>query len=264
MMTRLEAWPTPDGEWRYLGNRPSTHRLMTAGALPDIPVSEWREYDLTTDAAYPIKIKDQNGRGACNGHAAASSLEIARWISGQHYEALSAWYIYAKLCNGWDAGSSIADALALLSREGTCEEPLVLYGLINPTMISAAAKANAANHKIEIGFALPDWKSLCIAAQLRQPFNFSLSVNGNFNTLDSFGRPQNHAGAHNHAVCGGMGMKRTATGEWLIKMQNSWGTRWGQNGYCWIGEKNVQGWGWDAYSVVATTVDPTDKPPALA
>ena len=264
MMTRLEAWPTPDGEWRYLGNRPSTHRLMTAGALPDIPVSEWREYDLTTDAAYPIKIKDQNGRGACNGHAAASSLEIARWISGQHYEALSAWYIYAKLCNGWDTGSSIADALALLSREGTCEEPLVLYGLINPTMISAAAKTNAANHKIEIGHALPDWKSLCIAAQLRQPFNFSLSVNGNFNTLDSFGRPQNHAGAHNHAVCGGMGMKRTATGEWLIKMQNSWGTRWGQNGYCWIGERNVQGWGWDAYSVVATTVDPTNKPPALA
>lgn len=264
MMTRLEAWPTPDGEWRYLGNRPSTHRLMTAGALPDIPVSEWREYDLTTDAAYPIKIKDQNGRGACNGHAAASSLEIARWISGQHYEALSAWYVYAKLCNGWDTGSSIADALALLSREGTCEEPLVLYGVINPTMISAAAKANAANHKIEIGYALPDWKSLCIAAQLRQPFNFSLSVNGNFNTMDAFGRPQNHAGAHNHAVCGGMGMKRTATGEWLIKMQNSWGTKWGQNGYCWIGEKNVQGWGWDAYSVVATTVDPTDKPPALA
>ena len=263
-MNFLEAWPTPDGEWRYLGSRPSTHRLLASASLPDIPVSEWRDYDLTVSENYPIKIKDQNGRGACNGHAAASSLEIARWVAGQHYEPLSAWYIYAKLCNGWDSGSSIADALRLLSLEGTCEESLVLYGVINPTMLSAAAKANAANHKIEIGHALPDWKSLCIAAQLRQPFNFSLSVNGNFNTLDSFGRPQNHAGGHNHAVCGGMGMKRTATGEWMIKMQNSWGTKWGQNGYCWIGEKNVQGWGWDAYSVVATTIDPTDQPPRLA
>jgi C1A family cysteine protease len=60
-----------------------------------------------------------------------------------------------------------------------------------------------------------------------------------------------------------MGMKRLANGEWAILMQNSWSEKWGQKGYCWISEKNLGGWGWDAYSVVATTLDSTDRTPEI-
>lgn len=261
----LNYWPTPDNQWRALGNfpAPSGRMLATLGSLPDVPRSQWVEFDLTTAPNYPVKIKDQGQRGACNGHAAASSLEIARWIADQPYHGLSAWLVYAILCNGWDRGSSIADALELLEKTGTCEESLVPWGEINPARISATARQDAGRFRIEIGYKLESFQDLCVAAQLRQPFNFSVPVNGNFNTLDSFGRPCNHAGSHNHAVTGGMGMKKTATGEWLVKMQNSWGTGWGQGGYCWIGEKNIQGWGFDAYSVVATVVDPLNLPPKL-
>ena len=256
-------WTTPDGEWRGLGNHPSTsgNMLATMGALPDIPSSEWKDFDLRSTA--PIKVKDQNGKGACNGHAAATSLEWARHISGQPYRPLSGWMPYAILCRGRDVGSSITDALALLQSTGTCEEPLMPWGAINPSLITPSARQDASRFRIEIGYKRDDFKSLCIAAQLRQPYNFSVPVNGNFNSLDSYGRPMNHAGTHNHAVTGGMGMKRLANGEWAILMQNSWSEKWGQKGYCWISEKNLGGWGWDAYSVVATTLDSTDRTPAL-
>lgn len=260
----ISYWPTPDGEWRGLGNKPFTSGKMLAvmGDLPDLPVSEWQDFDLRPNA--PIKVKDQNGKGACNGHAAASSLEWARHISGQTYRPLSAWMVYATLCNGWDTGSSIADALDLLAKSGTCEESLMPWGVINPNKITSAAREDAIRFRIEIGYKLKDFKSLCIAAQLRQPFNFSVPVNGNFNSFDIYGRPLNHAGSHNHAVTGGMGMKKMPTGEWAILMQNSWSEKWGQQGYCWISEKNLGGWGWDAYSVVATTVDTQNIPPVLA
>jgi len=265
-MSNLQWWPTTDNQWRALGNHSLTSNKMlnTLGQVPDIPESEWREFDLRDDPAYPVKVKDQGQFGACNGHAAATSLEMARWISGQKYQPLSAWKIYAELCGGYDRGSSISDALELLEKEGTCEEPLMPPNCINPAAITAQARQNALRYRIEIGYRITTWRELCAVVQLRHPVNFSVPVNGNFNSLDKYDRPLNHAGAHNHAVTGGVFMKRLPTNEWVIGMQNSWSRGWGRGGFCAIGEKNIQGWGFDAYSVIATTTDPQNMPPTLA
>lgn len=263
-MTELQSWLTLDGETRYLGNHESYFKLASGKQLPDIPESQWKEFDLRDDPKYPVKIKDQNGKGACNGHAAASSLEIGRYISGVDHVPLSPWLVYADLCNGWDVGSSIAEALVYLEQNGTCTESMVAYATINPGKIPAGARLDAKRFKIEVGYRLDSFKDLCIATQLRMPFNFSVPVNSSFNTLDKDGVPGNRAGMHNHAVCGGMGMKRLPSGKWAILMQNSWGTQWGWNGYCWITERNVEGRGWDAYCVAATVADPSNLPPILA
>ena len=259
----VSFWPTPDGNWRSLANRPSTRVLATRGALPDVPASQFQPFDLRTNPDFRVKIKDQGQRGACNGHAAASSDEIARFISGQAHVDLSAWKVYADLCQGVDRGSCISDALEYMVNHGTCREELVVWGTINPSQITQWARDDAARFRIEIGHRLNTFAEMCVAAQLRQPFNFSIPVNGNFNTLDQYGRPGNHAGAHNHAVCGGLGMKKLPTNEWAILAQNSWGTGWGDKGYFWFTEKNLGGWGWDAYSVVATVTDPQNQPPAV-
>ena len=264
-MSEPLLWPVLGSEWRGMGNRPPSIslKLGSMAALPDIPESEWKEFDLTTSPNFPIKIKDQGQFGACNGHAAATSLEVARWIAGQPHIELSPWLIYADLCRGWDTGSSIAEALQLLERSGTCESSLVPFGTINPSSVKQQARNDCKRFKIEIGTTLLTWQDLCIATQLRMPFNFSVPVNSGFNALDANGCPSNRSGQHNHAVMGGLGMRKAPDGQWLIRWQNSWGTRWGQNGRAWLCEKNIAGWGFDAYSVVATTADPTDKQPPL-
>lgn len=256
----LEHWLDTGGQVRALGNNPSPmeYRSIGAGQLPDIPESEWREFDLREVPGYPVKVKDQGNYGACNGHAAASSLEIARFIAGYGHHDLSAWMVYADLCQGIDRGSNIAQALVHLKDKGTCRGELVLHGTINPTRIMPVARTDAKRFRIEIGYRLETFRDLCIASQLMQPFNFSIPVNSDFNTLDAEGCPRNRPGAHNHAVTGGLAMKKMANGKWKIGWLNSWSTRWGQGGYAWLAEHNVDGYYWDAYSVQATHYDPED------
>jgi hypothetical protein len=259
------SWVLPDGTLVGLGNHepPDDVVVRVSGQLPDIPKSEWREFDLRTDSTYKVKVKDQGQYGACNGHAAATSLEIARYIAGMEHVDLSAWLVYADLCNGRDVGSNISQALLHLESKGTCEDTLVKHGTINPRNIQQAARDNAKRYKIEIGYRINNFNDMCVAAQLRMPFNYSVPVNGNFNTLDRNGVPGNRSGWHNHAVTGGLYMKKLSDGTWIVGSQNSWTERWGNRGYFSAAERTVEGRGFDAYSVTAVTVDPQNLPPKV-
>lgn len=259
-------WYDPSGEVRLLASRPAPAGLMLATkiTLPDLPDSELREFDLRLNPDYPVQIKDQNGKGACNGHAAASSYEDASYISGLPHVPISAWSIYAPLCNGWDVGSSIAEALQLFEQQGAAEESYVPYGTINPKQLSAEALANRACHKIEIGCKLHTFRDLLVAAHMRFPFNFSVPVNSGFNTLDEYDVPQNRPGDHNHAVSGGFALKKSVKYNWLVPTRNSWGTNWGRKGYFNTAERTILGPGFDAYCVIATVINPHYAPPKAA
>ena len=261
----LDVWIVPNGDPRFLGSFPAPEGLKLASkfVLPDLLDQDIKEYDLRNDPAYPVCIKDQNGRGACNGHAAASSFEDAWWIAGQPYKPMSAWSIYAPLCNGWDVGSSIAEALQLLVEKGVAEDALVPYGTINPNNLSKAALANRGRYKIEIGCRLNSFRDMVVASHMRLPFNFSVPVNSGFNTLDAEGVPNNKPGVHNHAVSGGFALKWSAKYGWLIPTRNSWSEKWGLKGYFNTAEKTVQGSHFDAYCVLATITDPQGLPPAI-
>jgi hypothetical protein len=195
----------------------------------------------------------------CNGHAAATSLELARNVAGKPHVNLSAWFVYSILCGGWDRGSNILDALALLSAQGTCPETDMAYGEINPKRITAAAKTSAARFKLEAGSSLKTWPEIMTAVQLLRPLNLSIQVGNAFNNLDSEGVPGASRGPGNHAVCVGFGAKKSAKHGWLVKMWNSWGTVWGLNGFCWLGQAHTDGVSYfEAYDVMTAADDPTD------
>jgi hypothetical protein len=264
----LEAMVYPNGAMRPLGNHPTPpgHALSRMKGPDDvIPESEWVEWQMPSDC--PIKIKDQNGYGACNGFAAATSFEYAMWLATGNYVPMSGWFVYAKLCNGWDVGSSIADALTLLRDEGVSREDLVQYGIINPRRLSAEANADAKRNRIEIGSKPTTWAEVMTCAQRRQIMNISVSVGGGFDNLDEDGVPQGMAwtGAGNHAITTGLGVVRGKGGRWLIDCQNSWSEKWGRKGKFRLSEAMwTRQRGSDCYSITAVEADPQayQPPPA--
>jgi hypothetical protein len=253
------------GHARPLGNKPTPHSFhvpvqsYVAGVVPEI---DYVPFELET----PAKVLNQDGIGACNGHGAGSSVEVARWIAGMPHVDLSPWYIYAILCNGYDRGSNIGEALTLLTKQGTCPFADVPYGTYDPKRIPEIAHANAKRFKIEIGAPLQTWEELCSAAQRREPFNFSVRVGRSFDKLNRDGVCGVDPGIGNHAVMGGLGMKRLASGEWAIKWQNSWGETWGQDGFAWVVKAHWETQQYrEAYSVRAVTLDTADnnQPPPV-
>ena len=140
---------TPDGETRILNLVPSpADRLVMVGApgltLPD---SEIKDFDAWPA---PIAIKDQNGKGACNGHATATALEFARYQGGQPHVPLSAWFVYGRLTGGWDRGSNILEAFDLIQKEGCAPESLVEYKDFSGKYSADVSKA-ATRFRLEIG-----------------------------------------------------------------------------------------------------------------
>lgn len=256
----------PVAHGRPLGNvapPPGFFAPVRAPLPKTVPQSLWQEFDLRLENP-PVKVKDQNGYGACNGHAAATSLEWKRWLQGLPHVDLSAWYIYAILCNGVDRGSSIAEALTLLSSRGVCSEADVPYGTINPNRLTSAAHAKAKRFTLEIGARLTTWDELMTACQLRRPFNFSIDAGGRFLDLDADGSPNTSGGVGNHAVTGGLGAKKCRNGEWAILAQNSWSESVQDRGFFWLKRRQWDNQSWrDAYDVVAVGADPEVPMPVL-
>lgn len=263
--TNFEGLPIfYDGtEERILGTLapPPGLRLMTAGPIQLIPESQWVEFDYRKQPN-PIKIKDQNGKGACVGHATATAMEWARFLAGATHEELSAWFLYSILCGGWDRGASIPEALDL-ARTGTCRNDLVPYKTINPGSLSAEAHRDSANYRIELGGATPTFEEMMSETQRRRPGNFSIGVGNGFNDLDGDGVPPS-TGNLNHSVCYGLAAIRGKNGEWLIGGQNSWSPKWGNNGFFNIRKSTIRpsNDSWSIAAVYDTPNDPTNPPAA--
>jgi hypothetical protein len=264
-MDPLEYYRDHTGAVRVLGTLEAPPSLIvpTKYSAPTLPESAWLEFTMPT----PAPVLNQGGFGACVGHAAATSLEVARFVQGQPHLDLSPWYIYAHLCNGIDRGASISEALTFLQRNGTSTFAAVPYGTINPRRIPEAATAEAPRFHVEIGSALANFGELMTATQLRRPGNFSIRVGPGFDNLDADGCPRPARGAGNHAVTFGLGAKKAKDGRWLIKCQNSWSAKWGLSGFFWLGPEHLERQSYfEAYSVECPSEDPadTDTPPIAA
>jgi len=257
------------GERRYLGLTPSSPSFRAArptlAASDLIPESEWVEFEEPWPD--PVQIKDQDGVGACNGHAAALSLELARYVEGYDHVPLSAWWVYGNLAR-WpiDSGSSIGDALTLLEKVGCAPESDVPYKQWNRSAFTATAKSDAPRFKIEIGEAIDSDAALATMVQRRQPMNFAIPAGARLGNLDSDGVSPLALGWCNHAVTAWGGMKRSKSGQWLFKWINSWGADWGIKGCAWLPVKGITSHpAFEAYTIRVPTVDPNDPntPPPL-
>ena len=193
-----------------------------------------------------LKIKDQDGRGACVGHGAGRAVEFVRAIAGEDFGAegrwqeLSAWDLYARLCNGWDRGANILDALEMLAHEGVATNGSVPYGTINPRQIPAAAVAERPGFRVTLGDRLDSFEAIAEAVAEGDGVAFSVYCGSRFNALDDEGVPPPQRGPANHCVFAGGELVRSKKWGLLVGSDNSWGTAWGMGGRFRIANATIQ------------------------
>lgn len=271
-MSDLPIIVTPDGTERKLGFNPDQKAKPVAFStrvkqveVPDFPDSEIVPFDLADRKSFGYQVKDQFAEGACTGFGMASVQELLLWRAGYGNVKLSPWFLYSIACNGVDRGAYLDQVCDIATKTGTCEDHLVPPRTIDPRKLSAAAKADAKNWRVELTVALPEsWKQIRDCVNARYAIYHSIHADNGLNTLDKEGVPSNRAGIHNHAVAGGFGLKFSKKHGWVMKNPNSWGVKWGWNGFMWVSENTIQGNYGQIIAVVSMSVKRDLNPPVAA
>ena len=179
-------------------------------------------------------IKDQNGIGACNGYAGASVLERAFYLRGNGRIKLSGDGLYAAINGGRDQGSMLDDGMDWIQKNGIPPEDLVPRHEWRKNRIPAEAYEQG---KRFLGFecyAADSEPELLTGLALGFVGVVATHVSGNYSSLNGEGISQGGNGPGNHAVGVDDAKYSTRSGQFLIDKFNSWSTRWGDMGRCYL------------------------------
>jgi hypothetical protein len=271
-MSVFEQRETPDGasfpaidaggEWRLLAAFPSlpSARLFCtpfSAANPVIPRGQWRKQKRSRKH---IPILDQDGRGSCVGHGAATALMLAKDVAGHEFQLLSAPFVYAMINGGWDRGANLGPAADTLSETGVClmtefPEPKYLK-----RDIPAAAYETAKRFRASEIYSLSSWDELISAWILGFSVFDTIRCGLSFNSLSKDAVPPVSSGPGNHCIASGDELRESTTGELVLDKRNSWTAKWGDGGHFGMTERHVtaQGRWYEGYAIKVPSVDPLD------
>lgn len=227
-----------------------------ASANPVLPRSGWRDVDLS-----PLGVPelDQGQHGSCVGHGSTSAFWFAYLIAGGTVPdgGFSPTSLYAQINGGRDAGAVVSDAMDALIRVGVGLMADVPESVIYDRQIPASAKAKYARFRVQDAYHCGSFDEIGSALQLGFPVSFGITLPGGFNNLDAEGVAGFGFGVlGGHCMCA-YGTTRLKSGEWAIRVRNSWGTRWGRSGNCLLVERHF-GRDCDAFAIKAANSDPND------
>lgn len=92
-------------------------------------------------------IRNQGGRGSCNGYAGAWALARARVMAGLPFEPLSGEYLYSMINGGRDSGSMLDDGMEKIQSDGVARESLVKHESYLWNQMSQEARQDAERFK---------------------------------------------------------------------------------------------------------------------
>lgn len=188
-------------------------------------------------------IYDQGELGSCTANAAAGLSQFLMKKLGlkDFTPSRLAIYYWERVLEGTvgeDSGASLADALQVLSHNGSPHESMWWYN-INKFTVKPNAKvvADGANHKIKNGLAVnQDFQSMKSCLAEGYPFIFGFTVYQSFESqqLATTGiMPMPKPGEQ---ILGGHAVMAIGydDNKQMFKIRNSWGTGWALGGHFWM------------------------------
>lgn len=175
-------------------------------------------------------IKDQNGRGACAGYAAASCVERARALRGLNYVELSGDGIYAAVNGGRDQGSTLERNMKWLRDNGVPPASEVPRHEYRKDRIPARAYVEGKRFRGFDCYAIRT--EIELASALAAGFICVVAVHAGNGGRAPDGLIDWTNGPGNHSVV--VDDLRFRDGRFEFETANSWGLRWGNRGRGWL------------------------------
>lgn len=255
-----------DGVYRVLAALESPPEALAAfprfsqrlGAAP-LPDSQWGEIDLSW---YANPIWDQGMTSSCVGQAVTAGTQLVNLQMGRPKVEFDPYFTYAWINGGRDAGSFISDALKSLQTNGACLKGDLPSGAMFQNQLTQQAVENGKRFRLSLAYHCKSFEEICSAITLGFVSPLGIYVDDNFSRLDSEGVSGTPMGGQGggHAILG-LGLKKSSRYGWLIKIQNSWGPRFGNKGYSYIHKGHFQRMHPDAFAIQMMIEDPKDNSP---
>lgn len=211
-------------------------------ARPPLKIVLPAELDLRSGCS---PVVDQGELGSCTANAMGSGLREYLEIKNQQvFVALSRLYLYyhERLLEGTvneDSGAKIRDGMKVLKKRGICPEVLHPYDISKFTVApSQEAEDEAGEYKIGFYQRLNTLIDVKRSIYEGYPVVLGMAVYESFES-DSVAKtgivpvPKNYEqvlGGHAMLIVGYKKIKQTLH----LIVRNSWGTDWGDKGYCYI------------------------------
>lgn len=230
--------------------RPRLRRRHTYGWLRDLPDQRDYLYRIRHPAAVSLPasvdlrgtcspVEDQGTLGSCTAQALVGALEFLEQKDKLPFADLSRLFLYynERVIIGtvsWDSGAMLRDGIKSLARDGICKEARWPYNVSKfkrkPTK---ACYREATDHQVTVYERLESLDDLrsCLAQGF--PFVFGFSVYESFESQEVARTGVVPMPGTDERVLGGhavMAVGYDSNSERFI-VRNSWGTRWGQEGY---------------------------------
>ena len=227
----FSGWRRDDEDWNIIRAMPGIDDLD--------PMMRARGYEYATvDPRKALKVEDQGQQGACQGHAVSTCTEWAHIIQmGSNNLQLSRAYGYYESQRidsiSGDSGSTITGGCKLASTTGIPEERLWPYpGSYNSRRPGGWSQilTNALMYKIGKTYRLRTYKDIS---------QFLGAGQGGINIGMSWGSSMNKPVVENFQPGGGghaislisMSERTDSNGDHYVWMLNSWGKRFGNDGW---------------------------------
>ncbi len=265
----IDGLPAVDeaGDLRVLGCLPPCPEGFSCSSFGEafgvLPESEWRETDLSWIQA---PVLDQKRTSSCVGHATCTSFTRAYQLSGDPFEDLSPYFIYGLINGGRDNGAQVEAALTACQEYGVCRVSDIPAGAMYQQQFPPQAFEEAKKRKLLSGYICRTLQDIASALTLRFPVVVGIMVGSNFGRLDSEGvcpLPDQPLGGHALAI---YGLKKSSRYGWILPIQNSWSTSWGNQGRAALRKEHLPFYGQIhafALQAVSDVPSPNDPPPIV-